>query len=150
MNAAIRPARGDEYDAVARVWFDSFDSTGCRRDYDVPYESLRARIPQEIKNGWQLYVTDMDGEVAAMLAIKPAENYLDQLFVAPAFQGKGIGSQLLKFTRTKMPDEIWLRTDANNTNAIAWYEREGFVREKTEKHPSTPRMMAYYRWKRSA
>ena len=143
----IRAARDEEFDEIARIWHASWRSTGLGSEDDVSLEQLRARIPREIAGGWELFVAEDGGEIAAMLAFKRAQKYLDQLFVAPAFQGKGIGKRLLAFARAAMPGEIWLRTDEENARAIGWYEREGFVRERRERHPVRPQMMAYYRWK---
>lgn len=147
---AIRPAREDAFDAVTRVWMASWESTGLGAPGDASFDDLRARIPREIANGWSLYVAEADGDIAAMLAFRRADDHLDQLFVAPAHQGKGIGKALLAFAREAMPQTMWLRTAADNARAIAWYEREGFVREKLETHPTSGRMMAYYRWSAAA
>jgi ribosomal protein S18 acetylase RimI-like enzyme len=83
-----------------------------------------------------------------MLALQPRDNYLDQLFVAPASQGRGLGRKLLAFTRQRLPDEIWLRCVRENDKAWRWYEREGFVFEKEAIEPATGFMMKYYRWKK--
>ncbi|MEI9885274.1 MAG: GNAT family N-acetyltransferase [Rhizomicrobium sp.] len=146
----IRPAHEDEFDAVARVWLDSHVSTGLAVASDASLAELRARIPIEIANGWQLYVAELDGEIAAMLAFRMRDTYLDQLFVAPAHQGKGIGKKLLAFTRQHLPDEILLRTAVKNHRAIAWYEREGFVRENEVMQDGWSGPRVYYRWKRAA
>ena len=143
----IRTAREDEYDEVTRVWLDSHVSTGLAIASDATYADLRARIPVEIANGWQLYVSEMDGVIAAMLAFRTHDNYLDQLFVAPEHQGKGIGKALLAFTRRHLPDEILLRTAVNNRRAIAWYEREGFVRENEVMQGGWSGPRVYYRWR---
>ena len=144
----IRPAREDEYDAVTRVWLASHVSTGLATGSDATLVELRARIPAEIAKGWQLYVAEMDGEIAAMLAFRMSDNYLDQLFVAPEHQGKSIGKRLLAFTREHLPDEILLRTAVANTKAIAWYEREGFVRENEVMQYGWSGPRVYYRWRR--
>ena len=102
----------------------------------------------EIEKGWSLFVADDDGTLAAMLALHLRDRYLDQLFVAPEYQGKSIGRQLLAFTRTQLPDEIWLRCVRENEKAWRWYEREGFVFEKEQVEPMTGFVMKYYRWKK--
>jgi ribosomal protein S18 acetylase RimI-like enzyme len=146
-NIFIRPARGDEFDDVARVWMDSHVSTGLATGSDATFAQLRARIPVEIANGWQLYVVELDGRIAAMLAFRTRDNYLDQIFVAPEYQHKGIGKKLLAFTRQHLPDEILLRTAVANHSAITWYEREGFVRENEVMQDGWSGPRVYYRWK---
>jgi GNAT superfamily N-acetyltransferase len=146
--ATIRPARSDEYDEVARVWMESWVSTGLEDGSKYLLANLRARVPLEIGKGWSLYVADDDGRIAAMLALHLPDRYLDQLFVAPGYQGKGLGKQLLAFTRRHLPDEIWLRCVRENDKAWRWYEREGFVFEKEMVEPKTGFTMKCYRWKK--
>lgn len=144
----IRPARPDEYDDVARVWMESWVSTGLAEASNFLLANLRARVARDIAGGWDLFV-GADGErLAAMLALQPRDNYLDQLFVAPEVQGHGLGRQLLAFTRERLPDEIWLRCVRENEKAWRWYEREGFVFEKEAIEPATGFTMKYYRWKK--
>ena len=148
MQPAIRPARVDEYDEVARVWMESWATVGIEAASAPLLEKLRARVRTEIANGWSLYVADDGGKLAAMLALHLPNNYLDQLFVAPDYQGRGVGRMLLGFTRTLLPDEIWLRCVRENEKAWRWYEREGFVFEKETVEPSIGFTMKYYRWKK--
>jgi ribosomal protein S18 acetylase RimI-like enzyme len=144
----IRPARPDEYDEIARVWMNSWVSTGLDDASEALLEKLRARVLVEVERGWSLYVADDNGVLAAMLAMHPP-SYLDQLFVAPEYQGNSLGRRLLAFTRRQMPDEIWLRCVRENEKAWRWYEREGFVFEK-EQLEATGRVVKYYRWKKRA
>jgi ribosomal protein S18 acetylase RimI-like enzyme len=144
----IRPARADEYDEVARVWMESWVSTGLEQASNFLLAKLRARVPQEVEKGWSLFVADDGGTLAAMLALHLPELYLDQLFVAPQCQGRSLGRKLLAFARTHLPDEIVLRCVRENEKAWRWYEREGFVFEKEQVEPMTGFVMKHYRWKR--
>ena len=146
----IRLARADEYDEVARVWMVSWASVGLEDASDSLLAKLHARVPMEIEKGWSLYVADDNGRLAAMLAMHVSDRYLDQLFVAPEYQGDGLGRRLLTFTRQHLPDEIWLRCVRENEKAWRWYEREGFVFEKEQVEPAMGRVMKYYRWRKSA
>ena len=146
----IRPARTDEYDEIARVWMDSWASTGLEDASDLLLANLRARVSREVESGWSLFVADDGGRFAAMLALRLSDGCLGQLFVAPDYQGKGLGKWLLVFARERMPNEIWLRCVRENDNAWRWYEREGFVFENEEINPMTGFMMKTYRWKRNA
>jgi GNAT superfamily N-acetyltransferase len=144
----IRAARSDEYDEVARVWMNSWVSTGLEDASPFLLAKLRARVPIEIEKSWSLYVADDRGTLAAMLALHVSDYYLDQLFVAPEYQGRDLGRQLLAFTRVQLPDQIWLRCVRENEKAWRWYEREGFVFEKEQVEPMTGFVMKYYRWTR--
>jgi GNAT superfamily N-acetyltransferase len=145
---AIRPARADEYDEIARVWMNSWASTGLEDASNFLLAKLRARIPLEIEKGWSLFVADDGGVIAAMLALHLPKLYLDQLFVAPEYQGQDLGGRLLAFTRELLPDEIFLRCVRENEKAWRWYQREGFVFEEEAVEPMTGFVMKYYRWKK--
>ena len=146
----IRPAREDEVDEIGRVWMESWVSTGLDEASNFLLANLRARVAREIERGWSLHVADDEGRIAAMLALHLPERYLDQLFVAPDYQGNGLGRRLLAFTRQLLPDEISLRCVRENDKAWRWYEREGFVFEKEQLEPMNGFTMKHYRWKKGA
>ena len=144
----IRPALAEEYDEIARVWMESWVSTGLAEVSNFLLANLCARIRKEIEDGWSLYVMEDGSTLAAMLALQLPRLELDQIFVAPEYQGRSLGRKLLAFTRTQLPDEIQLRCAEGNVKAWRWYEREGFLYEKQEISPITGLMMKYYRWRR--
>ena len=148
MPPVIRPARADEYDEVARVWMESWVSTGLDTASDELLARLRARVHREVGDGWSLFVAEDGARLAAMLAIHLPKKYLDMLFVAPDYQGRSVGRQLLAFTRRLLPDEIWLRCVRENEKAWRWYEREGFVFDREALEPAIGMVMKYYRWRR--
>ena len=144
----VRPARSEEYDEIARVWMNSWVSTGLEQPSNFLLATLRARIPLEVEKGWSLFAADDGGALAAMLALHLPNLYLDQLFVAPEYQGQSLGRRLLAFTRRQLPEQISLRCVRENEKAWRWYEREGFVFEKEEVEPMTGFVMKHYRWKK--
>ena len=145
----IRPAIPEDYDALARIWLESWYSTGLKSLFDPGLEMLRKRLPEEVAKGWNLYAAENANGIVGMLALHPRDFYLDQLWVAPTHQGGGIGRALLAFTRRQFPDEIWLRCVAENEAARAWYEREGFRCEGEETVPPSGLRMKIYRWNRA-
>jgi ribosomal protein S18 acetylase RimI-like enzyme len=144
----IRAANPADYDCLARIWLESWYSTGLKSLFDPGLEMLQKRIPDEVAKGWSLYAAEEAGKIVAMLALQPKDFYLDQLWVAPAHQGRGLGRALLAFTRQQLPDEIWLRCVIENESAWRWYEREGFRFEGEEIVPPSNMRMKRYRWKR--
>ena len=73
----------------------------------------------------QLWVTaDGSGAPLAFMAIK--DDFIDQLYVHPDHWRKGIGKQLLEHARALSPQGLWLYTLQINSNARAFYEKNGF------------------------
>ncbi len=144
----VRAARPSEFNEIVRLWMESWESTGLPSGPGHRFDLMRERLDREITAGWKLFVATAGGRIVGMLAIRPKDKQLDQMFVAPSFQGRGIGKALLAHARTQMPTEIWLRTAVANVRAARWYEREGFVKEREDLRPDQPLKRAYYRWRK--
>jgi GNAT superfamily N-acetyltransferase len=71
------------------------------------------------------WLAEADGEVVAVLVLD--ERMVEQLYVAPAWQGRGFGSRLLEVAKANSPDGLRLHTFQRNQRARAFYERRGFV-----------------------
>jgi ribosomal protein S18 acetylase RimI-like enzyme len=76
----------------------------------------------------QLWVYELDDRPVAYLGI--AGEFIDRLYVDPAYHRRGIGQALLDHARTLSPNHLWLYTHVANTNARAFYEKNHFVAEK--------------------
>ncbi|MEJ0042501.1 MAG: GNAT family N-acetyltransferase [Rhizomicrobium sp.] len=84
---------------MARVWMASHVSTGLATGSDATLRRICGRAFRRDRQGLAVVRgPKLDGDIAAMLAFRTHDNYLDQLFVAPEHQGKGIGKALLAFT----------------------------------------------------
>jgi ribosomal protein S18 acetylase RimI-like enzyme len=149
LNAAgitYRAATEADFDAVARLWLESWQSTGLAITRFATEEGNRKRIALEVANGWKITVALADQRIVGFLAIKPAASLLDQLFVASDMKDKGIGKALLATAKAEMPNGFTLHTAAENSAARAFYERFGLVRVRTETHPTLGNTVAIYRW----
>jgi GNAT superfamily N-acetyltransferase len=79
------------------------------------------------------------------------ENWVEQLYVLPGFQGGRIGSSLLDRAK-QAADELKLWTFQKNTAARGFYERQGFIAEKETDGESNEENEpdVLYRWQRLA
>ncbi len=66
-----------------------------------------------------------DGQALAVFVLDDA--WADQLYVDPAWTGKGLGSRLMKFAKSRRPTGLQLWTFATNVRAQRFYQRHGFV-----------------------
>jgi ribosomal protein S18 acetylase RimI-like enzyme len=120
----IRAARGDEADAVADVYLASrrhagaFIPRGRYTDDDV-----RLWFASVVLVTRETWVAEAHGRIAALLVLRG--DSLDQLYVHPRYQRRGIGSALLAHARRRRR-RIRLYTFESNEPARAFYEKHGF------------------------
>ncbi len=143
----VRLAIDDELDAVAGIWRESALMMDGSPQEVPAREAMRQRMDAELRSGWELYVAVSGSRLVGMLAIKPAEAWLDQIFVAPGDQGKGFGKALLQAAKREMPKGFELRMAASNGKAGRFYEGEGLERLREGVHPWTGIPVIFYGWK---
>ena len=146
---AIRPYRDEDREGIARLWAESWRSTGLEMALRPSEAELYAynieRISRELVAGWEVHVAYEGDRLIGFLALKPP-GHLDQIFVLPEMQRRGVGRALLDFAKTRLTDGFWLRTAADNLRACRFYERNGCRRGETKNHPSFGYLTVIYRW----
>lgn len=142
----IRAYQATDQEPLARLWLDSWRSTGLAEAMSGDWQTLHDRIPDELAAGWTVHVADEDGTLRGFAAIA-ADHCLDQLFVAPDAQGRGIGKDLLDHAKAGSPDGLWLRTPVANRGACRFYEREGFAAGEFVPHPKLGFPCVIFRWR---
>lgn len=123
--AAVRDYRAGDFEAVADIL-----KRATRRAYgfmawdhgDADFATFVASaLP-----GWdRVRVAELDGRVAGFACLQG--DVLDQLFVAPECQGRGVGSRLLDDVKGLRPAGFMLYTFQRNHAARAFYEKRGLV-----------------------
>ena len=146
MPVTIRPYRDADRAAVARVWCDSWQSTGLPVARLATEAANYERIGRELAAGWEVHLAWDGDRLVGFLALKLETGRLDQLFIAPEAQGTGIGRLLLDLAKTRLPNGLWLRTSADNHRARRFYERNGLRASETQPHPTLGHQTVIYRW----
>jgi GNAT superfamily N-acetyltransferase len=121
----VRRAGVDDAEAIADVYLASFEAT-----YQFPLahsdRQVRRWIAETLVPTEEVWVaTDHDKTVVAMMAL--SSEMLDQLYVLPAWTGRGIGSRLIELAKSRRPRGLDLYTFQVNAGARSFYERHGFV-----------------------
>lgn len=125
----IRRAAGSDAAAVAEVWLRSYAAAlpGVRRAHTD--DEVRAWIREVVVPGRETWVATVDDSVVAMMVREG--NALDQLYIDPAWQGRGIGGRLVDVAKERSPSGLTLWTFQVNEVARRFYERHGFVAEES-------------------
>jgi ribosomal protein S18 acetylase RimI-like enzyme len=120
------------------TWVDAYGSfipeADLRAYFDRTYavDELAGLLVSPLFRG---LLAEVDGQPSgyAKVACAPEEArcYLSSLYVLPTYQGKGIGSLLLKEAERHALEfgmtAIWLGVMVQNTPTLRWYERIGFT-----------------------
>jgi ribosomal protein S18 acetylase RimI-like enzyme len=90
----------------------------------------REFVCREMARRNQVWVAEVDGAIAGFIAF--ADGWVNQLYVTPGMQCRGIGRELLGIAKRSSPAlQLWVFQV--NERAIRFYEREGFrVIERTD------------------
>ena len=121
---SIGPYSDADFESVTWVWFESASS----RAMPVTLSDLRDRWPKEVADGWAVSVAKAANIPIGFMALKG--NKLDQLFIVPDYQGRGIGKRFVDIAKSRFPEGLFL-TGAVPGRATKFYEREGFKRGET-------------------
>ena len=146
----IRPARSADAEAIADVHLDSRREAMPwlpvlhSRDDTIAYFAGHVLLHEEV------VVAEVNQLVVGFIALEG--DHVDHLYIAPAYQGRGIGDTLLAMAKEVRPDGLMLWTFQRNARARQFYEARGFVAaELTDGSRNEEREPdALYRWLPSA
>jgi putative acetyltransferase len=93
-----------------------------------------------------IMVAEQAGALIGFVTID-ATGYLDQLVVAPDHWGSELADALIDEAKRLSPDRITLLVNTDNTRAIRFYERNGFVRAGDDVNPTSGKPVLRMEWK---
>ena len=142
MTVEIRSARSNDRPAIlalARATLAEFGFTfGTGSASDTQLEGAPASFEPGV-----LYVAMRDEQLLGMAGLYPlgeGQWELRKMFLTAASRGHGLGQQLLDrclaFARAQQARTVVLDTAETMDRAIALYERNGFVRDDTQRRAS--------------
>jgi GNAT superfamily N-acetyltransferase len=138
----VRLARPEDAAAVADVLLRARKAAaippGVHSDDDV-----RGWVRAVLLPSTELWVVDADEAVVAMMALDG--DWVEQLYVAPEVQGRGLGSRLLKIAQDARRS-LLLWTFESNTRAQRFYENHGFVRGEVSSDNEENAPAICFRW----
>jgi len=130
INLSIRPYKSDDFAVVTSLWRrareQAFPEFQHRKGHT--FEEDQAYFRDVILVNNDVWVAEVDGEPVAFMAI--AGDFIDQLYVDPEHQRRGLGKALLDYARSLSPEHLWLYTLQINTNGRAFYEKNDFCAVK--------------------
>jgi ribosomal protein S18 acetylase RimI-like enzyme len=126
----IREYLPEDFDAVTILWRvarEKLPSEPHKAKDHFFYED-QAYFRDHILKENKVWVLELEGRVVAFMAMR--DSFIDQLYVHPDYQQRGVGKAFLDYARQLSPEHIWLYTLQSNWNARAFYEKNGFIAER--------------------
>ena len=147
MNAPfrLRPYRAEDEDAAIALWQRSWQQAYPAIDFAARAEWWRARWRGELVPKAAILVAEEAGAMTGFVTID-ATGYLDQLVVAPDRWGSALAARLLDEAKRLSPDRITLLVNTDNTRAIRFYQRHGFVHAGEDVNPTSGRPVLKMEW----
>ena len=127
----LHRAHNADAPAAADVWLRSYatalPTVQCAHDdADVRDWFARVLVPQ-----YKTWVAVVENTVVGVLVLKGAE--LKQLYLEPAWRGRGLGDRFMTLAKQQQPDGLSLWTFQVNGPARRFYQRHGFTEaERTD------------------
>jgi ribosomal protein S18 acetylase RimI-like enzyme len=126
----IRPYRPEDFDPVTILWRISREKSlpeFQQRKGHFFFEDQDYFRDHVLKDD-KVFVVELDHRPVAFMAMR--DDFIDHLYVHPAYQKREIGKALLDHARQLSPQHVWLYTLQINTKARSFYEKNGFIAEK--------------------
>ena len=117
----IRKFKTEDLDRVMEIWLNTnkeAHSFIAEEYWNDNFELVKTMLLEA-----ELYVYEVDNEIEGFIGLN--DNYIGGIFVWHSFQSKGIGKQLLDYTKG-IKNELVLSVYQKNQNALKFYKREGF------------------------
>lgn len=105
----------------------------AHNQYTPSYEEAYADLTEWTKAGHRLYFISLNDEYVGFVHLGSrgcAIDWLEDIFVLPEFQGKGIGTCAIKLTEDVVKEYsecLYIEAAARNRKAIRLYQRIGYT-----------------------
>jgi putative acetyltransferase len=142
----LRPYRAEDEDAAIALWLETWQQAYPSIDFSARVPWWRERWRGELVPNANIVVAEQAGALIGFVTID-ASGYLDQLVVSPACWGSDLGNALVDEAKRLSPDGIALLVNSDNSRAIRFYERNGFVHAGGDVNPTSGRPVLRMEWK---
>ena len=123
----VRPLVAADMPEALNVWVAAWQAAYPSIDFEARRGWAAQHIADLEQDGALPSVAVRGGAIVGLLVVDPNTGYLDQIVVATACQGQGVGDLLLAEARRWCPDGLELHVNCDNARAIRFYQKHGFV-----------------------
>lgn len=143
----IADARAADLEALADLWVEAWRATMPDIDFDARRGWFLENFTTRTASGTRALVLRADGGLLGFVMIDPRTGYLDQIAVAPACRGSQAAARLIGAAKAASPGGIDLDVNVENTRALAFYAKHGFVVTGEAINPRSGRPVHKMAWR---
>jgi putative acetyltransferase len=123
----LRPYAPADEDAAIELWRRTWQQAYPRIDFTARLDWWRQRWRDELVPVATITVAESDGKMVGFVTVDVSTFDLDQIVVAPETWGMGVATALMAEAKRISPAGLDLHVNTDNTRAISFYEKHGFV-----------------------
>lgn len=143
----LRPYTSADEDAAIELWRRTWIVAYPRIDFSARVDWWRERWHNELVPVATITIAERDRQLIGFVTVDPRTRYLDQIVVAPEAWGSDVAAALLAEARRISPTGLDLTVNADNTRALRFYERSGFVIAGDGVNPRSGAPVYKMRWR---
>ena len=143
---SFRAYTAHDEDAAIALWYRTWQVAYPDIDFATRLDGWRRRWREELVPNARILVAERGGAMAGFVVID-GTGYLDQLVVDNTLWRSGLGGALIDRAKKLSPGGITLLVNTDNTRAISFYERQGFVHTHDDVNPVSGRKVYGMAWK---
>ncbi len=141
----LRPYRAEDEDAAIALWQRTWQQAYPEIDFAARVAWWRERWSGELVPNAAIVVAEQAGALVGFVTIDK-KCYLDQLVVSPEHWGSRLATSLVDEAKRISPQRITLLVNKDNTRAIRFYARNGFVHAGEDVNPTSGRPVLKMTW----
>jgi len=142
----LRPYRAEDEDAAIALWLRTWQLAYPSIDFAARLAWWRERWNGELVPNAAIIVAEQADKLIGFVTVD-GSGYLDQLVVGPEHWGSKLATALVDEVKRRSPGGIALKVNADNSRAIRFYERSGFVHAGEDVNPTSKRQILKMEWK---
>jgi putative acetyltransferase len=146
-DVTLRPYRAADEDATIELWRRTWQQAYPDIDFNARVDWWRERWRSELVPQATITVAEAAGACVGFVTVDPRSGYLDQIVVAPDQWGSATAAMLVDEAKRISPAKLDLLVNKDNTRAIRFYEKHGFIHAGDDVNPVSGRPVNRMSWR---
>jgi len=146
-DVTLRPYTAADEDTAIELWRRAWQDAYPAIDFAARVGWWRERWRNELVPTARVVVAEANSVLTGFVTLDQRTGYLDQLVVAPEAWGSPTGAALVAEAKRLAPAGIDLHVNQDNTRALRFYAKHGFVVAGNDVNPTSGRPTYKMSWR---